>query len=276
MNSLSLVGAALAEDIGAGDITSRYFLPAGQAGVALVVARACGVLSGMRPSAEVLRETDVALGWTPLMADGDTLTLGSVVARIEGPSASLLAAERTLLNFLQRLSGVATLTRRFVEAVQDTGAIILDTRKTTPGWRLLEKESVRHGGGSNHRIGLHDAFLVKDNHLAALAQGGIPLADCIRAARQAHPSALLEIEADTPDQAALFAELGVDRILLDNMTLSQLRESISRIAGRAQTEASGGITLETARQIAQTGVQFLSVGALTHSPPSLDLGLDWQ
>ena len=189
---------------------------------------------------------------------------------------SILAAERVALNFVQHLSGIATLTRRFVEAIEGTGAKILDTRKTTPGWRLFEKHAVRCGGGMNHRFGLNDRVLVKDNHLAALAGASPdPVTAAVRRARALYPALRVEIEADTLEQARLAAEAGADVILLDNMPPAMLREAVRLIAGRALAEASGGVYLDTVRAIAETGVDFVSVGAITHSARAVDLGLDY-
>jgi nicotinate-nucleotide pyrophosphorylase (carboxylating) len=194
----------------------------------------------------------------------------------QGAARPLLTGERTALNFLQTLSGTATTARRYVEAIAGTGCTILDTRKTTPGWRKFEKYAVACGGGTNHRFGLHDLILIKDNHLAALAgESQDPITAAVRRARSLYPALRVEVEADTPEQAELAAAAGADIILLDNMSPEVLRESIRRIAGRSQTEASGGITLATVRAAAETGVDFISVGAVTHSAKAVDLGLDF-
>ncbi len=267
---------ALAEDVGAGDLTSRWFVPEGLRGRAAVMARRPLTVSGTDAAVEVFRRLDAGAVVEVLIGDGGRAEAGTACMRVAGRLRPMLAAERTALNFLQRLSGVATLTRRFVEAVKGTKARILDTRKTTPGWRALEKAAVRHGGGCNHRQGLYDAILVKDNHWAAHPPDAAWLADRIAAIRREHPGIEIGFEADTLDQAARFAGLGVDVILLDNMSPEALRAAVGVVAGRAQTEASGGVTLETVRAIAETGVDRISVGALTHSAPAADLALDFE
>jgi nicotinate-nucleotide pyrophosphorylase (carboxylating) len=209
-----------------------------------------------------------------LKADGDAFRPGDVLLTIAGPLRALLAGERTALNFLQRLSGVATLTRQYVDAIRGTRAKILDTRKTTPGWRLLEKTAVRHGGGNNHRMGLFDRILVKDNHLATLARTGVSPATVIAQLRAEQPGLLIEFEAETLDHVREFCELGVDIILFDNMSRPLMREAIAVVAGRCLTEASGGIVLQNVRPIAETGVHFISIGALTHSATAIDLSLE--
>jgi nicotinate-nucleotide pyrophosphorylase (carboxylating) len=270
------VAAALAEDLGGrGDLTAAYFLPAVAAGRARLATRCDGVLAGLGVAAEVFRQVDPALAFTALAADGDCLRAGQALAEVAGPLRALVTAERSALNYLQRLSGIATLTRAHVDAVAGTRARILDTRKTTPGWRALEKYAVRCGGGHNHRMGLHDAVMVKDNHLAQ-GLSGPALQDAIRRVKADHPGVWVELEADTLDQVAGFLELdGVDRILLDNMAPHQLRAAVAMAAGRVPLEASGGVTLAALPEIAATGVDFISVGALTHSAPALDLGLDF-
>jgi nicotinate-nucleotide pyrophosphorylase (carboxylating) len=224
----------------------------------------------------VFLEQDVQLQVRPLAEDGTPLVPDQTVLEISGSLGSILTAERCALNFLQHLSGIATLTARFVEALRGTQCRILDTRKTIPGLRHLAKYAVRCGGGSNHRFGLYDMFMVKDNHLAAY--GGYPdqtiLTDALAKARSFDPDARIEIEADTLDQVRLFAELGVDRILLDNMTLDQTVEAVQLVNGRCELEASGNMTLERVRQVAETGVDFISVGALTHSVRALDFSLE--
>jgi nicotinate-nucleotide pyrophosphorylase (carboxylating) len=209
--------------------------------------------------------------------DGDPLPAGATALIIRGNARALLTAERVALNFVQRLSGIATLTARYVKEISGTGARVLDTRKTTPGLRALEKFAVRCGGGQNHRFGLHDMVLIKDNHLAALRRAQPnPVAAAIQRARAQYPKLKVEAEADTLEQALQAAEAGADFILLDNMPPALLREAVSRIAGRSKTEASGGVRLETIRTIAETGVDFISVGALTHSATAVDLGLDFE
>jgi len=276
-NARTLIDLALAEDIGTGDVTSLYFVPEDRIARAFVVARSEGVVSGVEVAQAVFRAVDAALDIAVLIPDGSRVAAGAMVLRIEGPARSILTAERTALNFLQRLSGVASLARRYVETVSGTGARILDTRKTTPGYRLLEKAAVVHGGGTNHRIGLYDRAMVKDNHL--VAEGGLEaLQAAISKLKAERPGVEVELEADRLDQFEAFLGLdGVDHILLDNMSLEEMRRAVELRDGRTlpQLEASGGVNLATVRGIAETGVDFISVGALTHSAPSLDLGLDF-
>ena len=270
------VQAALAEDIGSGDVTTLATVPASALARAVMVARAPLVLAGLPLAVAAFRELDPQLVQTQLVADGQSASAGQELLRLEGHARGMLSAERVALNFVQRLSGVATLTARFVEAVRGTGARILDTRKTTPGWRRLEKYAVACGGGQNHRIGLYDMVLIKDNHLAALREARPnPIAAAVAQARQAYPQLRIEAEADTLEQAEQAVAAGADIILLDNMTPAQLRRAVERIAGRAKTEASGGVNLTTVRTIAETGVDFISVGALTHSAPAVDIALDF-
>jgi len=268
MTPEQVVGAALAEDLGErGDITSALLIPADRRTTARVVSRRPGVLAGREVADEVLRQTGLAGDWRA--ADGDRLTPGTVVVEIEGPARAVLTAERTLLNLLCHLSGVATLTAEYVAACGTVA--VLDTRKTTPGLRALEKAAVRAGGGVNHRMGLFDRVLVKDNHLALAGAG---LLDAVARARREMPDVLVEVEADDLEGVQLGLDAGADWILLDNMTLDEMRASVELTAGRARLEASGGMTLEGARAAATTGVDAVSVGALTHSAPALDLGLD--
>ena len=264
-----LIDLTLAEDVGRGDVTSRLVVPEGAGARALIEQKAAGVIAGLETAEEVFRRLDPALRWEVLTEEGSWRE-GGAVARIEGPAAPLLAGERTALNLLGRLSGVATLTARYVAAVQGTGARILDTRKTTPGLRELEKAAVVAGGGVSHRRGLWDAVLIKENH-AALAGGVGP---AVRAALEGAPDGML-VEVECRDLAELREALdaGPGRILLDNMTPKEMREAVELTAGRAELEASGGVTLETVGEIAATGVDFVSVGALTHSAPALDLSL---
>lgn len=271
------VAAALAEDLGPrGDLTARYFLPESKEMSADVVVRAPGVVAGLPVAEEVARQVDPALKFRPLVDDGASVGAGSRVACLHGPVRSLVSAERTMLNYLQRLSGVATLTRRYVEAVAGTRAVILDTRKTTPGWRLLEKYAVRLGGGRNHRMGLYDAVMVKDNHLACGLQGR-ELQEAIARVKADYPDVWVELEADTLAQVEKFLGVeGVDRILLDNMSPDDLRKAVAMSGGRVPVEASGGVTLSTLPAIAATGVDFISVGALTHSAVALDIALDFD
>jgi nicotinate-nucleotide pyrophosphorylase (carboxylating) len=277
-----LVRLALAEDLGmVGDITSAALIPKNMQATVNVVARAEGVLAGLPVAGLVFQELDAAVIWNARVVDGSRLARGTVIASVVGPLRSLLAGERTSLNFLMHLSGVATLTRKFVEAVAGTKAVILDTRKTLPGWRRLEKYAVRAGGGTNHRMGLADGCLIKDNHLAAwcFANTGHSIAAAIAAARCAVPAALpVEIEVDTVEQLVDALVGKPDIVLLDNMDVAMLRESVSlrdRIAPGVLLEASGGIRLANAAEIAAMGVDRISVGAMTHSAPALDLAFDW-
>lgn len=272
-----LIDAALAEDVGPGDLTSKYFVPADRRVRAFIMAREDGCLSGVKIAQEVFRRVDPDIDVQLMVADGSRVGKGAHVISVEGLARGVLTAERTALNFLQRLSGVATATRRFVDEVRETSARILDTRKTTPGWRLLEKEAVVHGGGSNHRMGLYDRVMVKDNHLVAEHDPG-ELQAAIRRLKDEQPGVEVELEADRLDQVKTFLGfVGVDHILLDNMSLPQLREAVEMRGERMspRLEASGGISLETVKGVAETGVDFVSVGAITHSAVALDLALDF-
>ena len=273
-----LIELALAEDLGDGDVTSRYFIPEDRRARAFVTARKAGVVSGVELAARVFSKVDPDLLVEILIADASRVSEGARLMVVEGKARSILAAERTALNFLQRLSGVATLTAEYVARVKGTPARILDTRKTTPGYRLLEKQAVVHGGGVNHRLGLHDRAMVKDNHLVA-ENGAAAIQSAIRRLLADQPGIEVELEADTLEQVRTFLAMeGVAHILLDNMTDAELREAVAARGGRAapQLEASGGVTLQTVRAIAQTGVDFISVGALTHSAPAMDIGLDFM
>ncbi len=270
---LPLVKAALAEDIGGGDATTLALVPEDAVATAVMIAREPLVMAGADLALAVFQQLDERVEFGVEIFDGQHAGLGQALLRVQGPARALLTAERTALNFIQRLAGVATLTARFVEQVAGTGAQILDTRKTTPGWRALEKYAVACGGGTNHRLGLHDWVMIKDNHLAAL-EGDI--AKAVALAREASPGLKVEVEADTVEQAQAAAEAGADIILLDNMSCDELRDAIGQIDGRARTEASGDVTLETVHEIAGTGVDFVSVGALTHSAPSVDIALDFD
>lgn len=271
-----LITMALAEDIGPGDVTAEYFVPRTARSHAFIKAREEGVLAGLEVAAEVFRRVSSDIAVRSLLEDGAQVSEGALIMEIRGPSRGILTAERTALNFLQRLSGVATLTRRFVEAVRGTNAQILDTRKTTPGWRILEKEAVLAGGGTNHRMGLFDRAMVKDNHLVAEGKIG-KLQAGIEALQREKPGVAIELEADTLSQVGQFLQLtGVEQILLDNMTLDELRQAIAmREGSRPYFEASGGVNLDTVAAIAATGVDYISVGAITHSAVGLDLALDF-
>jgi len=273
-SAIDTIRRALAEDLGTGDITSECFIPTDHRSSARIIAKEHGVLAGMEVAGEVFRQVDPAIEVAVLRKDGDAIKPGDVILTAAGPTRALLSAERTALNFLQRLSGVATLTRRFVDAVNGN-ATILDTRKTTPGLREFERIAVRAGGGVNHRFGLFDRVLAKDNHLAVTGEA-VGLQRAIDEAKKRIPDILVEIEADTLDQVRLLCGLrDVDIILLDNMSNEQLREAV-RIRGKKQIilEASGGVNLETVAAIAATGVDQISVGALTHSARSIDLSME--
>jgi len=273
----TLIALALAEDIGSGDVTAEYFIPKDRRATAFIAARKVGVVSGVEIAAQVFTTVDPDVAVEILIPDGSKVAAGALLIKVEGSARSILTAERTALNFLQRLSGVATLTSTYVEAVKGTRATILDTRKTTPGYRLIEKQAVVHGGGTNHRIGLYDRAMVKDNHL--VAEGGVPaIQAAIHKLKEERPGVEVELEADNLDQVADFLRMeGVDYILLDNMTLEELRAAVEMRGQRTppQLEASGGVTLETLPAISKTGVDFISVGALTHSAIALDVGLDF-
>lgn len=267
------VAEALAEDLGlAGDLTTDATVPAEATAVAVIAARQPGVLAGLDLAEAAFAELDPAVRFERLKDDGDRLAAGEAAARISGNARAILTGERVALNYLGRLSGIATLTRRYVDAITGTKAAIVDTRKTTPGLRALEKYAVRCGGGRNHRTGLFDAILIKDNHI--VAAGGIEAA-IVRARESAGHMVKLEIEVDTLEQLDRVLAHKVDAVLLDNMPPATLRAAVARVAGRALTEASGGVTLSTVRAIAETGVDLISIGALTHSAPVLDLGLDF-
>jgi nicotinate-nucleotide pyrophosphorylase (carboxylating) len=277
-----LIDFALTEDLGdEGDVTSRATIPDDLPGRAAFVARSDGVLAGVEAAARVCARVDHQLQFTPIRADGYRLGKRETFATVEGPMRSILTAERTALNFLQRLSGVATLTRQYVDAVAGLPVKVLDTRKTTPGWRLLEKYAVRVGGGTNHRVGLHDMVLIKDNHLAAMRNanpGANDIQAAIDAARSRFPKLRVEVEVDSLEQLDRALAVGPDFVLLDNMSVDQLRVAVARrneTAPGVQLESSGGVTLQTIRAIAETGVDRISIGALTHSAKALDIALDY-
>ncbi|MBV8229952.1 MAG: carboxylating nicotinate-nucleotide diphosphorylase [Planctomycetaceae bacterium] len=278
-NAEVLIDLALAEDLGqSGDLTATVTIPSQARGAARFVARTEGVVAGLPVVAILAERFELGDSWQPLVEDGDRVLPGAAIARVAGSMRSLLALERTALNFLQRLGGIATLTARFVAQVAGTRAVILDTRKTTPGWRALEKYAVRRGGGRNHRIGLYDAILIKDNHLAWLAAGGDPIGSALAAARaHAPPGAFVEVEVESLEQLDRALECGPDIILVDNLGPEALAEAVrrrDRMAPGVLLEASGGVTLATVAALAKTGVDRISVGALTHSAPALDIGLD--
>jgi nicotinate-nucleotide pyrophosphorylase (carboxylating) len=285
-NLETLLPMAIAEDLGrVGDITTTATIPSQARGAAILVARSPGVLAGLPVAERLAAEFELRSGWRAFRADGDRLEPGTVVARLAGSMRSLLTMERIALNFLQRLSGIATLTARFVAATAGTRAAIYDTRKTTPGWRALEKYAVRCGGGRNHRFGLYDAVLIKDNHLAWIqASAGVdqiePIAAAVATARAFVPSGtLVEVEVDTLEQLDVALRCGPDIILVDNLGPEGMAEAVhrrDRVAPSIRLEASGGINLATVGALAATGVDRISVGALTHSAPALDLALDFE
>ena len=267
-----IVRAALAEDLGrAGDITSQACIAPGARMKVEFAARKAGVVAGLDCARLVVAAVDPKADFRALAQDGDAVEAGAALARVEGDAQAILAAERVALNLLGRLCGVATLTAAYVRAVEGTGARITDTRKTTPGLRVLEKYAVRCGGGINHRFGLDDAILIKDNHVAAC--GGVALA-IRRAKAAASHLVMIEVEVDSLEQLEEALPLGPDVVMLDNFSLPDLREAVRRAKGRTRLEASGGVSLDTVRAIAETGVDVISVGALTHSAPVLDIGLD--
>ena len=271
------IQAALTEDIGPGDVTTLATVPAASRARAVLRAREPLVVAGLAFAETAFRELAPEMQFTPGRRDGEHLGPGETLMEFQGAARAMLTAERVALNFVQRLSGVATATAAYVAAVAGTNVRILDTRKTTPGWRRFEKYAVACGGGTNHRTGLYDLVLIKDNHLAAL-RDALPnaIAAAVQRARAHAPQLQVEVEADTLAQVALAADAGADIILLDNMTPAQLTEAVQIIAGRARTEASGGVNLQTVRAIAATGVDFISVGAITHSARAVDIGLDFE
>ena len=275
-----LIALALNEDLGtAGDVTSQAFIPSGSVSCARIISRCDCTASGMDVASEVFRRVDPLLSVTVRCAEGERLSPGAVLLKISGPTRSILSGERTALNFLGRLCGIATLSRLFADAVRGTKVILLDTRKTTPGWRLLEKTAVKAGGCANHRMGLYDAVLVKYNHLAALGDLAL-LPPVITRLRSGHPGLPIGIEADTLEQTeALLGMKGIDVILLDNMSTVQMREAVAlreKLARTVLLEASGGVTLATVAEIAATGIDRISVGALTHSATNADLSLEMK
>jgi nicotinate-nucleotide pyrophosphorylase (carboxylating) len=272
----TILDLALAEDIGTGDVTSLATIAPDAVATGVMLAKARGVISGMPAAARVFARVDPRIAFDPLVDDGTAVAGRTTIARISGPARGVLTGERVALNLLQRLSGVATLTAAYVAAVAGTRARIVDTRKTTPGLRVLEKAAVRHGGGNNHRVGLSDGVLIKDNHLAAVG-GPDRIASAIRRARAAAPHTLkIEVEVISVAEALQAVESGADIVLLDNMPPEAMAEAVREIAGRALVEASGGVRLETVRAIAETGVDLISVGALTHSAPALDISLEFD
>jgi len=271
------VKAALAEDIGPGDATTLATLPENAVAEAAMVAREYLVVGGLSFAMAAFDEISSDLHFEQLVTDGQHVQRGTPLLRVAGGARAILSAERVALNFVQRLSGVATITSQFVEAISGTGAKILDTRKTTPGWRRFEKYAVTCGGGQNHRFGLFDLILIKDNHLAALRhEKPNAISAAVQRARARYPELKVEVEADTLEQVEQAVAARADIILLDNMSPALLRSAVELVAGRAKTEASGGVNLSTVRAIAETGVDFISVGALTHSARAVDIALDFD
>ena len=271
------VRAALAEDIGGGDATTLATVPKNSESVAVMRARENLVVAGIELAEAAFRELSPKIEIKKMARDGQNISAGKILLKIVGPTRAILGAERVVLNFMQRLSGIATLTSQFVHTIHGTRAKILDTRKTTPGWRRFEKYAVACGGGKNHRLGLFDMILVKDNHLAALRyEKPNAIAAAIARAREKFPELKIEVEADNLAQVAQATDAGADFVLLDNMDLKRLRLAVKIVKGRAKTEASGGVNLKTVRAIAKTGVDFISAGALTHSAPAVDVGLDFE
>jgi nicotinate-nucleotide pyrophosphorylase (carboxylating) len=268
------VAEALAEDLGmGGDITTEATVPAGTRASGVIAARKAGTVAGVQLAAAAFKTIDPFVEFEVVAGDGDRVEAGGIIARVKGDARALLTAERTALNFLGRLSGIATLTARYVSAIAGTRARIVDTRKTTPGQRALEKFAVRCGGGVNHRFGLFDAVLIKDNHIVAAGGVGAALQ---RARAHAGHMVKIEVEVTSLEELDDALQLDPDAVLLDNMPLEMLKTAVAEVAGRVVTEASGGVNLETVRAIAETGVDHISVGALTHSAPVLDIGLDFD
>lgn len=267
---ISIAKRALAEDIGSGDVTTDSIVPPHLIAQGEFVVKETGVIAGLSFVQWIFRLADESVVYSPLIPEGSPVTTGDVVATVRGPARSILTVERTALNFLQRMSGIATLTRRYVDAVAGTRVVILDTRKTAPGLRALDKWAVRLGGGSNHRMGLYDMVLIKDNHIEVA--GGIT--EAVRRVRSHDPGLPIEVEVKNLAEFDEALTLDVDRIMLDNMSLEEMREAVRRANGRVKIEASGGVTLERVKAIAATGVDYISVGALTHSVKALDISLE--
>jgi len=266
---VSAIQRALDEDIGSGDATSEAIIPLDAQMQAQIVAKQAGVVAGLDVAKAAFLLVDENFGFSTRVSEGQLVKAGQVLAQIAGPAQAMLVAERVALNFLGRMSGIATFTRQFVDAVADTGAIILDTRKTAPGLRLIDKIAVQRGGGQNHRMGLYDMILIKDNHIDFAGS----LAEAVRRARKGNTDLEIEVETRTLDDVAAALELGVERILLDNMSLEEMRSAVQLADGRAKLEASGNVDLQRVRQIAETGVDYISIGALTHSVKVFDVSM---
>jgi nicotinate-nucleotide pyrophosphorylase (carboxylating) len=268
---LDSIHRAIAEDVGPGDATTDSIVPAAANAEVRIVAKQSGVIAGLEIARTVFLQFDDQIVFTPLVTDGSSVSNGQTVARIAGLARALLTGERTALNFLGRMSGIATLTRQFVDAVAGTGAVILDTRKTAPGLRTIDKLAVKLGGGQNHRHGLFDMVLIKDNHIDFAGS----LAEAVRRVRDSHVNLEIEVEARSIEEVKEALAMKVERVLLDNMTPAMMRAAVELTKGAAKLEASGNVTLETVREIADTGVDYISVGALTHSPRTFDVSLKW-
>ena len=271
MDFTNQIRRALDEDIGAGDATTNSIVPPDATMRGSIIAKQAGVVAGLDVAQTVFQLLDERVVFTPRVSDGDRVIQRQALAEVSGPARALLTGERTALNFMGRISGIATLTRQFVDAVAGTRAVILDTRKTAPGLRALDKLAVRCGGGQNHRTGLYDMVLIKDNHIDFAGS----LAEAVRRARAADTRLVIEVEARTLADVRTALDLGVERMLLDNMTIDMLRQAVALNAGRAKLEASGNVTLANVRLIAETGVDYISIGALTHSAKVLDVSMDW-
>ncbi|MBC8235865.1 carboxylating nicotinate-nucleotide diphosphorylase [bacterium] len=266
-----LLELALAEDIGIGDVTSDVIIPKDRVSTGIIISKDTGLVAGLEVVELILGMVDSQLTLTPILSDGDKIEHGIKIGNIYGPARSMLKVERLVLNFLQRLSGIATLTSKYVQTVADYPVKIIDTRKTTPGWRILEKYAVRVGGGYNHRFGLYDAVLIKDNHIALAGS----ITEAIEMARSQIPHTMkIEVETKSIQQVSEALDAKPDIIMLDNMTIDEMKESVKLIDGRAPIEASGNVRLETVKKIAETGVNLISIGALTHSAPALDISID--
>jgi len=273
LDSIEIIRLALDEDIFTGDITSESMIPDDVMAKASFLSKDNGIVAGLDVVKAVFHKVDQEIVFNKLVTDGTEICKGQIIAIAEGRAKSLLSAERTALNFLQRLSGIATNTSRYVKAVSGYKAVIVDTRKTTPGWRVLEKYAVRVGGGHNHRFGLYDAVLIKDNHIAVVGS----IAKAVAMAREKIPHTMkIEVETENLDQVAEAIESGVDIIMLDNMSLDMMSEAVKLIDGRALVEASGGVKLENVTDIAKTGVDLISIGALTHSAMPLDISMEME
>lgn len=268
---VACIRLALQEDVGSGDVTTNSIIEPETTAMCLIVGKQQGVVAGLDVAETVFRTLDGSIEFEPLFAEGATVEPGAFLASIKGSARAILTGERTALNFLGRMSGIATTTRRFVDAVAGTRAIILDTRKTAPGLRAIDKLAVRRGGGQNHRFGLYDMILIKNNHIDASGS----LREAVTRANAAHPELEIEVEARSSDELNAALELHAGRVLLDNMTVAMMLEAVAINAGRAKLEASGNVTLETVGEIAETGVDYISVGALTHSVKNFDLSLTW-